>query len=91
MLDERQFEDLKEIFPRSCCSAIRRSLRRSASPGRWSSTACRPSASWTSVRIHRQEADNPILDLAHALADPDLDFEDFERDGRAAAGATTGW
>ncbi|CAN0586613.1 unnamed protein product, partial [Ectocarpus sp. 12 AP-2014] len=30
-------------------------------------------------RIHRQEADNPILDLAHALADPDVGFEDFER------------
>ena len=30
-------------------------------------------------RIHRQQADNPILDLAHALADPDLSFEQFER------------
>ena len=30
-------------------------------------------------RIHRQEADSPILDLAHALADPDLDFNGFER------------
>ena len=30
-------------------------------------------------RIHRQKADNPILDLAHALADPQLGFEDFER------------
>ena len=30
-------------------------------------------------RVHRQDADNPILDLAHALADPALDFEDFER------------
>jgi exodeoxyribonuclease V len=31
------------------------------------------------ARIHRQEAGNPILDLAHALADPDLSFEGFER------------
>ena len=30
-------------------------------------------------RVHRQDADNPILDLAHALADPTLGFEDFER------------
>ena len=30
-------------------------------------------------RVHRQEADNPILDLAHALADPQMGFEDFER------------
>jgi exodeoxyribonuclease-5 len=36
-------------------------------------------------RIHRQEADNPILDLAHALADPDLSFEDFERMVKGAA------
>ena len=36
-------------------------------------------------RIHRQELDNPILDLAHSLADPDLDFETFERQIHAAA------
>jgi len=30
-------------------------------------------------RIHRQEADNPILDLAHALADPALEFHEFEK------------
>jgi len=30
-------------------------------------------------RIHRQAEGNPILDLAHALADPDLGFEEFER------------
>jgi exodeoxyribonuclease-5 len=30
-------------------------------------------------RIHRQQADNPILDLAHALADPMMDFYRFER------------
>ncbi len=33
-------------------------------------------------RIHRQEADNPILDLAHALADPELDFDAFRTDDR---------
>jgi exodeoxyribonuclease-5 len=37
-------------------------------------------------RIHRQAQDNPILDLAHALADPALDFHDFEaRIAQAAA------
>jgi len=29
-------------------------------------------------RIHRQDADNPILDLAHALGDPEVDFHRFE-------------
>ena len=30
-------------------------------------------------RIHRQAEDNPILDLAHALGDDRLGFEEFER------------
>ena len=30
-------------------------------------------------RIHRQEQDNPILDLAHSLADPKVTFTDFEK------------
>ncbi|GAB1364492.1 hypothetical protein MASR1M32_37280 [Rhodobacter sp.] len=30
-------------------------------------------------RIHRQTHDNPILDLAHALADDSLTFDSFER------------
>ncbi len=29
-------------------------------------------------RVHRQTQDNPILDLAHALGDPTLQFSDFE-------------
>ena len=31
------------------------------------------------TRVHRQTDDNPILDLAHALGDPSVGFEDFER------------
>jgi exodeoxyribonuclease-5 len=41
MLDERQLDDLREIFPAWSCSATRRSWRRWASRGRWSSTGCR--------------------------------------------------
>ena len=41
-------------------------------------------------RVHRQDADNPILDLAHALADPQLGFEDFERVGMGAGGELAG-
>jgi exodeoxyribonuclease-5 len=37
------------------------------------------------ARIHRQSADNPILDLAHALGDPDISFEEFEDKVRTAA------
>lgn len=35
-------------------------------------------AKLTLHRVHRQQEDNPILDLAHALADPGLTFEGFE-------------
>jgi exodeoxyribonuclease-5 len=38
MLDDRQFEDLTEIFPRWCCSATPRSWRRWGSRARWCST-----------------------------------------------------
>ena len=37
------------------------------------------------ARIHRQAADNPILDLAHLLGQPGLEFEEFEEAVRAAA------
>jgi hypothetical protein len=42
MLDERQFDDLREIFPRWCCSATRRSWPRWGSRARWCSTNCQP-------------------------------------------------
>jgi exodeoxyribonuclease-5 len=37
-------------------------------------------------RVHRQTQDNPILDLAHALGDPEIEFSDFERMVEDAAG-----
>ena len=37
------------------------------------------------ARIHRQSADNPILDLAHMLGQDALAFEDFEEAVRDAA------
>ena len=42
-------------------------------------------AKLTLERVHRQADDNPILDLAHALGDEALEFEDFERMVEAAA------
>jgi exodeoxyribonuclease V len=69
MLDAKQFDDLPRSSPPSSSSATRRSSPRWASRAAWSSTAARQ-ASGSLSRIHRQEADNPILDLAHALATP---------------------
>ena len=31
------------------------------------------------TRIHRQARDSPILDLAHLLSEPNLSFQEFER------------
>ncbi|WP_298970321.1 AAA family ATPase [uncultured Roseobacter sp.] len=79
MLDDKQFEDLKEIFPTLLLFGDPAQL----APVNQSGTMVFEKLPETRVlslsRIHRQEADNPILDLAHALGDPDLGFEQFER------------
>ncbi len=79
MLDDRQFEDLKEIFPTLLLFGDPAQL----APVNQSGTMVfdkLPSAQVLNLnRIHRQDADNPILDLAHALADPQLEFHQFER------------
>ncbi|MEL7280863.1 MAG: AAA family ATPase [Pseudomonadota bacterium] len=83
MLDEKQFEDLREIFPTLVLFGDPAQLPpvKAAGSGKADmvfETLPEP-ARLTLHRVHRQDADNPILDLAHALADPDLGFEDFER------------
>jgi len=79
MLDDRQFDDLKEIFPTLLLFGDPAQL----APVNQSGTMVFDKLPETRVRnlnrIFRQEADNPILDLAHALSDPDLTFEAFER------------
>ena len=79
MLDDRQFEDLKEIFPTLLLFGDPAQL----APVNQSGTMVFDKLPETRVkslsRIHRQDQDNPILDLAHALADPEVGFEDFER------------
>ena len=93
MLDERQYRRPARALPRRwCCSATRRSSRRSAAAAAWCSTALPEEARLTLSRVHRQAADNPILDLAHALGRPGARFDGLrgawcERRRRA----TTGW
>ena len=76
----------RDLSPRSFSSATPRSSPPSASRARWSSRTCPRAGCSPSERIHRQDFDNPILDLAHALSDPDLEFEGFERNGRGGGG-----
>ncbi|CAM4312299.1 ATP-dependent DNA helicase [Palleronia rufa] len=79
MLDKKQFEDLQEIFPTLVLFGDPAQLAPVQQSGEMVFDTL-PKAKLVHLsRIHRQEADNPILDLAHALADPDLSFEGFER------------
>lgn len=79
MLDDRQFEDLKEIFPTLLLFGDPAQLAPVNQSGAMVFDGLPGPRKLELQRIHRQEADNPILDLAHALADPQLEFHDFER------------
>ncbi len=79
MLDEKQFNDLKEIFPTLLLFGDPAQLPPVQSTGGMVFETLPPARILTLSRIHRQDADNPILDLAHALGDPDLTFDRFER------------
>ncbi len=79
MLDDKQFEDLKEIFPTLLLFGDPAQLPPVKQSGSMVFDALPAPARLELHRIHRQDADNPILDLAHALSDPALEFSDFER------------
>ncbi|MBR9650882.1 ATP-dependent DNA helicase [Thalassovita aquimarina] len=79
MLDDKQFADLKEIFPTLILFGDPAQLAPVGQSGKMVFDTMPEPAVLNLHRIHRQEADNPILDLAHALADPEVGFEDFER------------
>jgi len=79
MLDERQFDDLKEIFPTLVLFGDPAQLAPVNQSGHMSFERLPEASVHALHRIHRQADDNPILDLAHALADESLDFYTFER------------
>jgi exodeoxyribonuclease V len=80
MLDERQFADLQEIFPTLLLFGDPAQLPPVQAQGGGMVFDMLPApAVLTLNRIHRQAADSPILDLAHALADPLLGFDDFDQ------------
>lgn len=93
MLDDRQYEDLTEIFPTLLLFGDPAQLAPVNQSGAMVFDKL-PTAQVLSLsRIHRQEASNPILDLAHALGDPALEFHDFERmvEGAAARDDRVVW
>ncbi|MCE8007627.1 AAA family ATPase [Aestuariivita sp.] len=79
MLDAKQFEDLQDIFPNLLLFGDPAQLAPVNQSGAMVFDRLDDARKLTLSRIHRQTQDNPILDLAHALADPQLDFQDFER------------
>ena len=78
MLDERQFEDLCELFPTLILFGDPAQLAPVNQSGRMVFDGLPERQKLTLHRVHRQAEDNPILDLAHALGDPELGFETFE-------------
>jgi exodeoxyribonuclease-5 len=85
MLDERQFDDLREIFPTLIIFGDPAQLAPVGQSGEMVFDRLGDGRRLDLHRIHRQAQDNPILDLAHALGDDALRFEDFERMVEAAA------
>jgi AAA domain/UvrD-like helicase C-terminal domain len=79
MLDEKQLDDLKEIFPTLVLFGDPAQLAPVGQSGEMVFDRLPEPRTCVLHRIHRQETDNPILDLAHALGDPELTFEAFER------------
>jgi exodeoxyribonuclease-5 len=79
MLDERQLDDLKAIFSTLILFGDTAQLAPVGQGGVMVLDTLPPATQLRLSRVHRQEADSAILDLAHALGDPGLEFDAFEK------------
>ncbi len=87
MLDARQYDDLSEIFPTLLLFGDPAQLAPVNQSGAMVFDGLPETRKMVLNRVHRQDLDNPILDLAHALGRDDLGFEAFERMIEEAAGS----
>ncbi|MFQ5624407.1 MAG: AAA family ATPase [Paracoccaceae bacterium] len=78
MLDDSQLDDLREIFSTLILFGDPAQLAPVGQSGNMSFDKLPPDRRIALHRVHRQECDHPILDLAHALGDAALSFRDFE-------------
>ncbi|MCY4151405.1 MAG: AAA family ATPase [Aestuariivita sp.] len=78
MLNTSQFEDLQEVFPNLFLFGDPAQLAPVSGTGVMVFDNLKKEQKLELRRIHRQTKDNPILDLAHSLARPDLEFSDFQ-------------
>ena len=85
MLDERLYGDLRHLFGALVLFGDPAQLAPVGGTGGMVFDDLPDAARLTLHRVHRQAADSPILDLAHALGDPELDFHRFEELVRQAA------
>ena len=81
MLDNRQFEDLKEIFPTLVLFGDPAQLAPVNQSGSMVFEDLPEERKLILNRIHRQEADNPILDLAPCAGGPATGVEEFRAYG----------
>jgi exodeoxyribonuclease-5 len=79
MLDQKALDDLREIFPTLVLFGDPAQLAPVGASGEMVFDKLGDSRKMVLSRIHRQTQDSPILDLAHALGDESLQFEDFEQ------------
>lgn len=79
MLDDKQFDDLCDIFTTLILFGDPAQLAPVGQSGSMAFDKVGEKHTLVLSRVHRQEQDSPILDLAHALSDPALTFEAFER------------
>ncbi len=87
MLDDRALEDLRAIFPVLVLFGDPAQLAPVGQSGEMVFDRLPAPRRLRLSRIHRQAADSPILDLAHALSDEATDFRGFERLVEQAAAA----
>ena len=85
MLDAEKLSDLKEIFGLVILFGDPAQLPPIGGDGEMIFESLPEGRVRSLARIHRQAADNPILDLAHLLGREALAFEDFEEAVREAA------
>lgn len=85
MLEARQLQDLKALFALIILFGDPAQLPPVQAKGGMIFDELPTPAVHRLARVHRQEADSPILDLAHRLGEPDLGFEEFEQAVERAA------
>ena len=78
MLNDEQFEDLKEIFSTVVMFGDPAQLAPVNQSGNLIFDSLKDSQMVRLKHVHRQSGDSPILTLANALEDPSLLYEDFE-------------